>query len=117
MTTKEIVADLNLTSIGEEISHDVGAKMVKDFQDANPNSPEWFFVGKNILAQILAQPGCVGIRQYNAINEEGVNTFVQVGVDADGKDISSYAVVGANGELLNEKGIVASKGPWSWLNT
>ena len=50
--------------------------------------PEAFtavLIGRNVIDQILAQPGCVGIRFIDAINEEGQKTLVYVGVDAAAK--------------------------------
>ena len=122
--TQTTTTERALTTIGEEISHELGAKMVKDFQDANPNDVAANYIGRNILEQILAQPDCVGIRFYNAINEMGRKTLVYVGIDANENIISEYVGVNAAGELVKEKGIVAdrSKPPtdsdleWDWSN-
>ena len=43
--------------------------------------------GGKIIEEILAQPGCVGIRFFDAINETGVKTLVYAGIDAKGKNI------------------------------
>ena len=45
------------------------------------------FFGKDILNEILNQPGCMGIRIYNGINEEGNNNLVLVGADANEDDM------------------------------
>ncbi len=42
------------------------------------------FYGKEFLTKILSQPGCMGIRFYHAINDEGEKTLVVVGADAKG---------------------------------
>ena len=109
----------NLTMVGEEISHELGAKMVKDFQDQNPDDSIANFIGRNIITKILEQPGCVGIRFYNAINEVGRKTLVYVGVDANDDLITESVGVNASGELVKEKGIVADRSanptaPWHW---
>jgi hypothetical protein len=114
----------NLTIVGEEISHELGAKMVKDFQDINPNENTANYIGRNILERILAQPDCQGIRFYNAINETGRQTLVYVGVDRDENIITQYVGINAAGELVKEKGIVADRSTapgsvdtdesWSW---
>ena len=52
------------------------------------------YFDKNIYEKILAQPECVGIRQYFALNDAKVMTLVLVGVDAKGNDI----VTGTIGE-------------------
>ncbi|TAE86862.1 MAG: hypothetical protein EAY81_04950 [Bacteroidetes bacterium] len=44
------------------------------------------FFGRDILEKILAQDGCMGIRMYYAINDEGVQQLILVGADAHEKD-------------------------------
>ena len=109
--------------MGEEISHDLGAKLVKDFQDANPTDVTCYNVGKTVLEQILAQPGCAGIRFYNALNEEGNKTLVYVGINEDGENIVQYNVINSVGQLASQKAIVADRVPvgdrdnssgWGW---
>ncbi|MEP7278025.1 MAG: hypothetical protein ABI813_05235, partial [Bacteroidota bacterium] len=73
-----------LTQVGEEISHELGAQMIKDYQSANPADVKAYHIGRNIIEQILAQPGCAGMRFYNAYNEIGEKTLVYVGVDESG---------------------------------
>lgn len=102
-------ATKNLAMIGEEISHELGARMVKDFQDANPDEVAANYIGRNILEQILNQPDCVGIRFYNAINEVGRKTLVYVGIDTNDQIITQYTGVNTAGELIKEKGIVADR--------
>jgi hypothetical protein len=46
------------------------------------------------VAELLAQPGCVGLRYYKARNRAGDDSMVLVGVDADGNDMTA-------GVLLN----------------
>src|SRR5688572_18373456 len=94
----------NLSIIGEEINHELGAKMVKDFQDANPHEEIGNYIGREILEKILNQPDCMGIRFYNAINEKGRKTLVYVGVDSNDELISEYIGVNKAGELTKEKG-------------
>ena len=108
----------NLTMVGEEISHELGAKMVKDYQDANPGKIPANFIGRNMLERILAQPGCEGIRFYNAINETGKETLVYVGVDSEQNAITQYVGINTAGELVKEKGIVADRtmDDWEWFS-
>ena len=42
---------------------------------------------REVIDRILAQPGCTGIRYYNAMHPQGHDTIVLVGVDADGQDL------------------------------
>lgn len=103
------ISTKNLMNVGEEISHELGAKMVKDFQDAHPEDVTANYIGRNILESILSQPGCAGIRFYNALNEEGRKTLVYVGVDINEQLITSYTGVNNSGELINVQGIVGDR--------
>lgn len=42
---------------------------------------------RDIIDEILAQPGCEGIRIYNAIDDSNVATLIAVGVDASQNDL------------------------------
>ena len=53
------------------------------------------FQGKDKLLELLNQEGCVGIRFYYAINDEGNKILVLVGADCDENDME-------NGLLLND---------------
>lgn len=98
-----------VAAIGEEIGLELGTQMVKSYQQANPSDVRSYLIGRNIIDQILAQPGCVGIQFYNAINEKGEKTLVYVGVDQAGKSILELKVVNVGGELTTEAGIVADR--------
>lgn len=95
--------------VGEDIGYELGTKMVKRWHDQNPDDVLASFTGRNIIESILAQPGCTGIRMFNAINELGVKQLVLVGADKDGNNILSYTTIGENGEIIKKKGIVADR--------
>ncbi|MBZ5857263.1 hypothetical protein [Flavihumibacter profundi] len=99
----------SLETIGEEIGQELGAKMVKDFQDAYPAEMKTFLIGKNILEQILNQPGCVAIRFYGGLNELGQKTFVYVGVNEKDEIITEYPIINVEGKIEMNKGIVADR--------
>ncbi len=124
---KELLVKTNYAAVGEAISHELGAKMVKDFQDRNPEENMFYNMGRNIIEKILSQPGCTGMRFYNAINEEGQNTLVYVGIDSKGNNILEYSVVKGEGQsiqIVKQNGIVADRlggantqpngGVWNW---
>ena len=99
----------HIAQVGEEITHELGAQMIKDYQAANPTDIKAYQIGRNIIEQILAQPGCVGMQFYNAYNEEGRKTLVYIGVDEFGKSIVEYTVVNNEGSIGKEKAIVADR--------
>ena len=43
--------------------------------------------GRGIIDEILAQPGCVGIRYYYGLDKSSVQVLMLVGVTADNNDI------------------------------
>ena len=108
---KELLTKKDYATVGEEISHDLAADFIKSYDQAYPNETKWFCMGKNILDQILAQPGCAGIRFYNGLNEKGQKTLVYVGIDASGKDIVKKVVVEETGAIATVPAIVADRNP------
>jgi hypothetical protein len=109
MQQKELLIKKDVASIGEEISHEMAADFVKSYKNAHPDATPYYTVGRNIIDQILAQPGCVGLRFYNAINELGQTTLVYVGVDAQGNDMVKAVVVDAKGNITEQNAIVADR--------
>lgn len=95
-------------TIGEHIGYDLGVKMVKDYYDKYGEGGAQF-VGRNILQQILDQPGCIGINIYKALNEKGEKTYVLVGLDKANQPILEYSIVNSVGQLNKSEGIVADR--------
>ena len=105
----ELLTKRNIATIGEEITQELGAQMVNDYGKAHPTDVRSYMIGKEILNQVLAQPGCAGIQFYNAINELGQKTLVYVGLDQNGKQMVNYSVVTTDAKIQLEKGIVADR--------
>ncbi|MEO6682490.1 MAG: hypothetical protein ABIN48_06655 [Ginsengibacter sp.] len=113
MNQNELTQTRNLSEIGEDIGLEEGTQLVNAFREANPEAVPGYFIGRNILDQILNQPGCVGIR-YRKCLSEGKEHLVYTGVDAEGKDILNYSVVAPTGDIVTENGIVADRLVWDW---
>lgn len=105
----ELLAKTNVAAIGEEITHELGAQMIRDFRQAHPAEVQHYSIGKNILTDMLAQPGCEGIRFYNAIDEKGQKTLVYVGLNAEGSPILSHSVVNHAGAMESARSMVADR--------
>jgi hypothetical protein len=107
MTTNTL-ATKSLAEVGEDIGLEEGIQLVNAFREANPDATPGYYIGRNILDQVLSQPGCVGIRFRKCLtnNEEHL---VYTGVDADGKDILSFSVVTNTGDIEKYDGIVADR--------
>jgi hypothetical protein len=69
------------------------------------------FFGKDILANTLSQPGCMGIRFYHAIDDKGQKTLVLVGTDEKGKNLWSSNKV-SGGKLKDGPPTGGGDGSW-----
>ena len=58
-------------SEGDPISLETVQLWTKNYRDGNPNQTLAHFFGRDIINQILAEEGCVGIRLYYAIDDKG----------------------------------------------
>ena len=108
MTNNALLETKNLTEVGENIGLAEGIELINAFRSANPEATQGYYIGRNILEQILAQPGCAGInfRKCLTNNEEHL---VYTGVDAEGKDIIEYSIVTSAGDVQKQDGIVADR--------
>lgn len=109
MLQKELITKKDYAAIGEEISHEMAIEFIRNFDRECPGETKAFTMGKNILLEILSQPGCAGMRFYNGINEHGQKTLVYVGVDAEGKDLVKKTVVLEDGSLATVRATVADR--------
>lgn len=74
---------------GERIDLTEATKLVTNWRRQNPG-PEVIrahFFGKKNVEDVLAQPSCVGIRIYYALDDSGKKQLVVVGADKDGNNI------------------------------
>ena len=112
-TNTTAIETRNLAKVGEEIGLQEGIQLVNNFREANPDATPGYYIGREILDQVLSQPGCVGInfRKCLTNNEEHL---VYTGVDAEGKDILSFSVVTNTGDLEQYNGIVADRIIINW---
>lgn len=74
---------------GELISLKDGAAMTAAYRSANPGGMRGHFFGREVLNQILSQEGCMGIRMYYGINEEGVQQLIIVGANSEEQDLTA----------------------------
>lgn len=122
MIQNELLTKRSTAEIGEDVGYQLGTEFIDNYRNANPNDALSFVIGRNIIDQILAQPGVAGIRFYNAINELGQKTLVYVGVDNNGKNIFQYTAVNSAGTITSEEGTVGDRTEtedgsswWKWI--
>jgi hypothetical protein len=75
--------------MGEFISLQEASEMTARYREnIQPGETIAVAGSKAIFEQILAQPGCEGLRMYFAIEADGSNTLVAVGIDEQSNDIT-----------------------------
>ena len=72
---------------GSIISLADGSTMTADFREKFPNETKAVYYSSSVFSDLMAQGGCVGIRIYNALDDNGNMTNVLVGVDENGNDL------------------------------
>jgi len=107
--TQTALQTRDLAQVGENIGLEEGIKLIQNFREANPDATPGYYIGRNIIEQILNQPGCVGINFRKCLSENNEEHLVYTGVDADGKDLLEYSVVTTTGDIVKHNGIVADK--------
>ena len=112
MTQNALLETTCLTEVGENIGLTEGIQLVKAFKEANPDATSGYYIGRNILEQIMAQPGCVGINFRKCLTNMNEEHLVYTGVDADGKDILQFTVITNTGDIQTQEAIVADKTIW-----
>ena len=95
--------------VGANIGLAEGKELVQNFRDANPDATPGYYIGRDILDQILNQPGCVGMSFKKCLSDNNEEHLVYTGVDAEGKDILEYSVVTNTGDIVKNEAIVADK--------
>ena len=70
------------------ISRAAAAAMTRRYRAAPDKGPQLAFMfPRDVYERLLAQPGCAGIRAYEALDEKGERQAVLVGVDKNGDDM------------------------------
>ena len=73
-------------------NHDIplatASEWTKNYRDASPSGVTLaHYFGQEAINSVLAQEGCVGLRFYYAINDQGQKELIIVGVDASENDL------------------------------
>lgn len=100
--------------VGEDIGLEEGLRLVRAFREAYPEATPGYYIGRNIIEKILAQPGVAGINFRKCLSDNGEEHLVYTGVDENGKDILAYPVINTSGEIDTENGIVADRVILDW---
>ena len=78
---------------GEIVTLTDAARWTGNYRTANPGQVKAHFFGKEMLKNIIGQTGCMGIRMYRAIDDNGAQVLVLVGVDENEKDMTAGVIL------------------------
>jgi len=70
-------------SEGSPITLNAAKQWVANYRNQNPGQVEAHFFGFEIIQKILDESGCMGIRIYYGIDDDGKKQLILVGADAD----------------------------------
>src|SRR5258706_16421560 len=79
---------------GSSISAEIAKSWIANYGNNNPLRIQGHFFGFEIINQILAESGCIGIRIYYALNALGIQQLLLVGADANGGSLLPASNVG-----------------------
>lgn len=87
---------------GDPISLETAQRWTENFSANYPTGTKAHFFGFEILKQLLAEDGCVGIRMYYAIDDEGKRQLILVGVNSNGDNLlpASMQLDGDGGNVI-----------------
>ncbi len=71
-------------SDGGRIDLPTARQWAQNHRTTNPSGLRSHYFGRDILDQILRQPGCTGVRVYYALNDKQEKVLLIVGTDAKG---------------------------------
>jgi hypothetical protein len=74
-------------SEGAPIDLETAKRWAQAYRAQNPGQTKAHFFGRNILQQLLAEPGSLGIRLYYGIDDKGAKQIMAVGAIANGDDL------------------------------
>jgi hypothetical protein len=66
---------------------------IRHYRRASPGGEHGGFFHIKPVLELLAQPGCAGLRYYHAVDGDGDYHVILVGVDGEGNDIVRRTVV------------------------
>jgi hypothetical protein len=77
-----------LPSRDHHISLAAAAAITKRYQAANPKAEKAEAFHGDQVAAMLSQPGCVGLRVYYGLNQDGTAAVVLTGIDSTDNDLT-----------------------------
>lgn len=76
---------------GDPIDLTVAKRWTANYRAINSTGVQAHYFGNEIIKELLDRPGCVGIRMYYAIDDEGERKLLLIGVDGKGENMMPSA--------------------------
>lgn len=86
---------------GSIISLNDAAELTANYRRENPSTINAYFFGKEKINDLLDQTGCMGIRIYYGIDEDGKPKLILVGAESDEDDILDLIIDAGKGCPVN----------------
>ena len=77
---------------GGIITLEAGSELTANYRMMSPGDIKGHFYGKDVLNDLLSQSGCMGIRIYYGVNNEGIKELVLVGTNSAEDDMTELVV-------------------------
>jgi hypothetical protein len=79
---------------GKIVTLSEASEWTENYRDTIPEGGiKGHFFGKDLLDEILKQPGCMGIRIYYGMEDDGTKNLVLVGADANEEDMEDGVIL------------------------
>ncbi|MCA8829113.1 hypothetical protein [Hymenobacter pini] len=80
----------------------------RNYRNQNPGGVKGHCISAAILNDLLSQPGCVGVRAYYGLDDNGAPKLILVGYDSNDNDILSSTATAARGVMDEESSSLTS---------
>jgi hypothetical protein len=86
-TATDVTATAAEAAVNDSIPGATFSRWASNYVQNNPSGLQAHFFGYQIIKDILAEKGCVGIRIYYALNDAGVQQLLLIGVTQNGTNL------------------------------
>lgn len=94
-------------SLGGIIPYKEAKAQMEEYQKTSSDEIKGVAFGKDIIEKLMDKKGVVGLRFYFSKGKDGKNSLVFVGIDKEGKDVTTTA----NARSSEEEGVGGNPAP------
>lgn len=89
---------------GATISRSEARKMTSAFQSKFPDLTRAYYFSADQIKKVLSTPGCVGIRTYHGLDNNGSMVHILVPVSSNGNPMLPKSLEGTDDSSIVERG-------------